>query len=439
MRRRHFLAGLAGTAGAVGVYGAASVLTSGDRGSYEPLGAVDLAGTRELVTSADGAVAFLAVNDGIATVDLSTPTEPAVLAERRGLLADESGGPIHHLWDVDVDGDRLLAVGPAHGGQGVDLHAAFLFDVGNPADLQLLDALRTDYPIHNCYLADGTAYLTAYGPEGNPLVMHDASDGALAEVGRWSLFDVEPEWSEVSSVLRQIHDVTVEGGVAYLPYWEAGTYLVDVNDPADPSYLGHVSVRDRSELAALSQREARVEVLTPPGNSHFVQPDESGDVLAIGREAWDVRQGECVRGGPAGIDLYDVSDPAAIDHHVTIDPPESYDQTQDGWFTTPHNFDLRDGRLYSSWYFGGVKIHDLSDPARPEELAWWRDPEAASFWTARSAVPGEYFAASSAGEVAGYDESIPGRVYVFPDETGRQPNAPDLTDPPDGEESPPEC
>lgn len=439
MRRRHFLAGLAGATGAVGVYGAASVLTSGDGGSYEPLGSVDLAGTRELVTSEDGTVAYLAVDDGIATVDCSTPTDPAVLAERRGLLADDPGGPIGHLWDVDVDGDRLLAVGPAHAVAGSDLHAAFLFDVADPGDPRLLDAFRTDYPIHNCFLADGSGYLTANGPDGNPLVVLDASGDALSAVGRWSLFDVDPAWEEVHTALRQLHDVTVQDGVAYLSCWEAGTYLVDVSDTADPAYLGHVSQRGRSEMTNLDPVDIQLGLLAPPGNSHFVQPDETGDLLGVGREAWDVLHGDCVRGGPGGIDLYDVSDPTSISHQATIEPPASYDNTQDGWFTTPHNFDIRDGRLYSSWYFGGVRVHDLGDPAEPEELAWWRAPEESAFWTARSAVPGEYFVGSSAAEVAGYDESIPGRVYVFPDEAGRQPNAPDLTDPPDGEQSPPEC
>ncbi|AGN00593.1 hypothetical protein L593_03210 [Salinarchaeum sp. Harcht-Bsk1] len=439
MRRRDVLAGLAGAAGAIGVYGAASVLTSGDPGSYEPLGSVDLEGTRELVSSDDGSTAFLAVDDGIATVDCSTPSDPTVLAERRGVLADDPDGPLGLVWDVSLSGDRLLAAGPAQPVPGSALQAALLFDVADPADPQLLDVYSTEFPIHNCYLEDGYAYLTAYDGEGNPLVICDAGDGVLTEVGRWSLFDHDPAWSDVHTALRQLHDVTVQDGVAYLPYWDAGTYLVDVSDPTAPSYLGHTSVRGRSAMTDVGLVEIQRGLLAPPGNSHFVTPDESGDLIAVGREAWAVPQGDCSVGGPAGIDLYDASDPTEITHHATIDPPESYANTRSGWFTTAHNVDLRDGRCYSSWYFGGVKVHDVSNPGAPEELTWWRKPEETSFWTAQHAVPGEYFLASSADDAAGYADSIPGRVYVFPDREGRQPNAPELTAPPEGEQRLREC
>jgi hypothetical protein len=440
MRRRTFMAGIAGVAGAAGVYGASTLLSEdGPGGSYEPLGYVDLEGTRELVTSDDGTTAFLAVDDGIATVECSTPAEPTVLAERRGLLADDPDGPLGFVWDVSLSGDRLLAVGPAQRLPNSELQAALLFDVADPADPQLLDVFETDYAIHNCYLGEAHAYLTANGAEGNPLAILDVSDDALAEVGRWSILDVDEAWSEVHPAVRQLHDVTVQDGVAYLPYWDAGTYLVDVSDPAAPSYLGHTAVQERSELTDLDRSGLQRAVFGPPGNSHFTVPDESGDLVAVGREAWAVDVGGCARGGAGGIDLYDVSDPRAISHHATIEPPESYDETQGGWFTTAHNVDLRDGKLYSSWYFGGVKVHDVTDPATPEELAWWRDPETTSFWTAQTGVQGEYFVASSAADVAGYDASIPGRVYVFPDRKGRQPDAPDLTDPPENAEPLEDC
>ena len=70
------------------------------------------------------------------------------------------------------------------------------------------------------------------------------------------------------------------------------------------------------------------------------------------------------------------------------------DPTKEGINTTPHNMDLRGDRLYTSWYDGGVKIHDVSDPGRPELLAWWRAPRRWSFWTAQYATD-EFFVASS--------------------------------------------
>jgi len=439
MRRRDLLAGIAGTAGAVGVYGAASVLTAGESADYEPLGSVAVEGARELVTNDDGTVAYLAVDDGIATVDISEPTSPTILDERRGLLPDDPDGPLELVWDVSLDGDRLLVAGPANRVANSELNAALLFDVSDPADPALLDEFRTSYAIHNCALSDGVAYLPANGQEGNPLVLLDAGADSLEEVGRWSLLDLDSGWADVHWGLRQLHDVTVQDGVAYLPYWDAGTYLLDVSDPSDPTYLGHTSQRNRSELTDLSLVDVQANLLAPPGNSHYVDPDDSGDLMAVGREAWEIPAGDCTEGGPGGIDLFDASDPTDVTHLSTIEPPESYANTRDAWFTTAHNFELRDGRLYSSWYFGGVKLHDVSDPESPEQLAWWRDPRTTSFWTAQAAVAGEHFVASSAGNAGGFDDSIEGGVHVFPEEAGRQPDPPDLTEAPDGEDPLPEC
>ena len=80
------------------------------------------------------------------------------------------------------------------------------------------------------------------------------------------------------------------------------------------------------------------------------------------------------RGGP--IDVWDVTDLDAPTKVVTIEAPD-----RPGAFRTSHNFDLTANRLHSSWYEGGVRIHDITDPANPEEIASYR-PEGSPFWTA---------------------------------------------------------
>jgi hypothetical protein len=190
----------------------------------------------------------------------------------------------------------------------------------------------------------------------------------------------------------------------------------------------------------------------PPGNHHYVATDESGTILGVGRESWGRRvtedatatpaadvaandsgasgtaaslsaaPGEEFVGGPSGIDLWDVSDPARPTPLSTIPAPASPDPTYGGVWTTAHNFELSGGVLYSSWYRGGVKRHDVSDPAAPTEVSWWRDPDAASFWTARLAAPGEregFFVASSMGV-----GDAPAGLYTFPDHAGEQADPP---------------
>ncbi|WP_242695421.1 LVIVD repeat-containing protein [Halomontanus rarus] len=432
--------------------------------AYEPLGRLQVDRAAEAVVGDDGDTVYLATVDGFAIVDVSDPADPTPLAERRGLLggadegegdADESEdgdgdaegdeeteyGPLTDILDVEVDDDRLVVPGPANPTRGNEFHGFLLYDVSDPTDpVPAADPYETDFHIHNCFFADDLCYLVGNGIEGNPLVIVDVSDDEPTEVGRWSLLEHDDRWADVNSILWNLHDVFVQDEVAYLSYWNAGTYLVDVSDPGDPEYISHVADDDVESQRGIESFGVVTAQQTLPGNDHYAAVDETGEVLGVGRESWAAQRGETE--GAGGIDLWDISDRTAPEHLSTIEAPESFDASyRGGMWTTAHNFELRDGRLYSSWYRGGVKIHDVSDPASPEELAWWRDPAEAAFWTARVARPDETFVASSTAAIP--NSPATGALYVFPIESGTQAEPPSLTDPdesggsvePDGEES----
>lgn len=422
-----------------------------DRGAvndepFEPLGSVDVPGAKDAVVHHDGEVAYVAATDGFAAVDLTDPADPTVLSEHRGIEV-APGEELVDIRDCWPDGDRLLVAGPATFDPDAPTGFA-LFDVGDPAAPEQVAGVATDYYIHNTFFDDGLVYLTATGLEAQPVVMYDASADDPVEVGRWSLGDYDEAYLDLSPGLRTIHDLYVQDEVAYLAQWDAGTWLLDVADPTDPMVLSSIGGYSLAEMQGFGTHRAWLEPLIPPGNHHYTQVNEDGTTLAIGIEAWARVDengalgdaGELV-GGPGGVELWDISDPGDPSYFATIDAPESYDQTQSGWFTTAHNIDIVDDRLYSSWYYGGVKIHDVSDPANPEERAWWRDPTEASFWTAQVGVPGEFFIASAVdlGELFQGLEHTRSALYVFPDRAGTQPDPPDLTDPPEGiREDPPD-
>lgn len=387
---------------------------------YGPLGKVDVEGATEAVLSDDGTTAFVAATTGYAIVDLSTPEEPIVLAERRDLLSEREDGPLPQIYDVKQDGDTLLVVGPANGRGGEYLSGALVVDVSDPAAPEHRGFYETDYPVHNCFLADGRAYLTANGDERVRLEILDVT-GEPTRLGDWALTDYEPAWESVPQLLRVLHDVWVQDEIAYLAHWDAGVWLLDVSDPEAPTVLGHIGDRSAAEVAADAEERAQREQLSLPGNAHFVTVDDSADLLALGREAWasvrtpsgsETDTGE-PSGGPGGIDLYDISDLAEPVHLSTIEPPLTVDATLGGLWTTAHNCELHDGVLYSSWYNGGVKRHDVSNPANPVEETWWADPPHAEFWTARVGVADETFVGSSRGT-----RTSSAGLYVFPDEPG---------------------
>ncbi|MFC7197361.1 hypothetical protein ACFQL4_26485 [Halosimplex aquaticum] len=215
---------------------AAATPTSG----YEPLGSVAVEDATEAVTTTDGETAFVAALDGFAAVDLADPADPTVLAEKRDISPPGTTQVMTGIQDVKYDDGRLLVAGPANYDPD-GFHGIALYDVSDPASPELLRAYQTAYPIHNCDLSGGYAYLTGNNRDDNPLVVVDVDRDEPAEVARWSLFDHDPVWESVPVALRTLHDVFVRDGRAYLAHWDAGTWILDVSDPTAPAYVGEVS------------------------------------------------------------------------------------------------------------------------------------------------------------------------------------------------------
>ncbi|MFP8888729.1 LVIVD repeat-containing protein [Natrialbaceae archaeon A-CW2] len=387
--------------------------------SYEPLGTVPVAGACEAVVGDDGQTVYLATVEGFATVDISDPTEPTVLVEEHDLL--EGDRELTDILDVKVSEERLVVPGPANPAPG-QFNGFVCYDVSDPADpVKLGSPYETDYHIHNCFLEGDRLYLVANDLEGNPLTIFDLGDDEPEEIGRWSLLDFEPGWGDVDPYLYYLHDVYVHDEVAYLAYWNAGTYLVDVSDPTEPEYISHVAETTLEEQREIPEGEINDYYIGLPGNDHYSAVDETGTIMAVGREAWATGAPEADR--PGGIDIYDVSDPTEPTKTASIEPPETPDATyRSGQWTTAHNFELRDGWLYASWYRGGVSIHDLTDLEQPEEITAWRDPSVAAFWTARVAQPGDTFVASSTPIIP--TANTEGALYVFSSEPGFQSDPP---------------
>ncbi len=430
MERRSFLQMGACSLATAGLGGSVTGSTLEDEPSFEPLGSIDVQGAKDAAVHHESEVVYVAAGDGFVSIDISTPSEPELLAEKREIQSPD-GDQLELIWDCWPWEDRLVVAGPAQPTSGTAFGFA-LFDIADPAAPEQVAYYDTtdDHYIHNTFFAEGIVYLTGSGIEAHPLVMIDVTDDEPEEVGRWSFVEEDERYSEIPVPMRQLHDVYVQDEIAYLPYWDAGTWIVDVSDPADPDVLSRVGDYELAEAREFSTADALTEVFVPPGNDHYTQVNEAGTILAVGKEAWDIDE-PGVSGGAGDVVLYDVEDKTAPEEYATIEAPDSFAQTQNSWFTTAHNLDFQDDRLYTSWYFGGVKIHDISDPENPEEVAWWREPREASFWTAQAA--GDVFVASSADlsaqmgdELNETDEAL----YIFPDEAGEQPDPPSLVDRP---------
>jgi chitodextrinase len=351
---------------------------------FAPLGRVDLSSAAEAVADEDGQTAYVALDAGVASVDISDPNTPEVLAKREGT-------GITGVYDVKTSGDRLIVVGPAN--RTGQVNGMGLYDVSDPANPERLSLYETEYSIHNAFLTDDTAYLI--NNEGTEMVAVDVTDDEPTELSRWSLAG--------ASIL---HDLWIQDGVAYLNYWDDGTVMLDVSDPADPTRIG--KVRDGSSRS--------------PDNDHYVATSEDGSIVAIGGEQLGSRN--------LGVELWDVSNKQNTEFLAKIEPPE---EPADGERTS-HNFDISNDHLYTSWYDGGLKVHDISDPSNPEEVASWRGD--ASLWVVEVAVEGETLIASDTSLLGGS-----GGLLTFPDPAdvgGEDPEDPEDPDEPEDPEDPTE-
>jgi hypothetical protein len=406
--RRSFLAGVAastaaalvpatagadaGTAGTATAATTASAATAAADASFGPRARLDVPGTMEAVVGEDGTVVYVATLDGVAAVDVSDPDDPTELVRVSGIASDVDGGPLENIFDLHVAGDRLAVGGPGFG--GTDLMGFAVFDVSDPASPERTAFHRTGYGIHNLFFDGQVVYLTANGRSGKPVAMVDVSGDDPERVGEFTPapYDLYP---------GTIHDVYVAGDTLYACYWDLGTWLVDVSDPADPQARLRVGY-DLDADADTTRNEL-------PGNSHYAQPHPDGDVLAVGKETFEDEETEA-DGAPGGVELWDVSDLSAPSRETIIAPPE---ETADQPTGTAHNFGWRGDRLYVSWYRGGVRVYDAGDPAAPTRLAAWRDGDQGNFWTAKPVHDG--FVASSTG--LQHEDAAPG-LFFFPEPSG---------------------
>lgn len=412
MRRRAFLATLTATATASSVLGVASA-SSRTSTELSPAGSVEAPGVSEVVPAADDAHVYGAGYDAFVVADCSDPAAPSLVAEAEATVDDET---LSDLQDVTAAGDRALVAGPPGFVRDGQAAGAVLFDVSDPTRPEQVGAIPTNHAIHNAFLDGDTAYLTGSRLPEEPVVVYDVSDDDPEQVGTWSVVDEIPEWGGVQGSMYQCHDVYVQGDRAYVSYWDAGTWILDVSDPSSPEPVASIGGVDPSDA-----RGGGIEEITQlPGNSHYARPTPDGEVLAVSREAWNRDRSNDRYGGPGGIELYDLSAESDPSFFTALRPPTV--QTADGenHVNTAHNFGFSGRRLYASWYTGGVRVYDVSTPSDPQTVGWWAAPDDTSFWTARPLADG--FVASSISDPSADREAnrnyAKATVYTFPDPTG---------------------
>lgn len=143
-----------------------------------------------------------------------------------------------------------------------------------------------------------------------------------------------------------VHSVVGDGSRAYLSYWDLGTVVLDVRDPASPRYVGRTRATDNAHSAWLGPRSLLIETHEASGGVATLHRLGAGDPVHVGTfELPDdvLRRGQRVRG---------------------LSPVSGLDLT-----ASVHDAKVEGTTALFSWYAQGLVAADVSDPRRPRFLA----------------------------------------------------------------------
>jgi hypothetical protein len=327
--------------------------------------------------------ACAAAPNGVTAIDVRNPARPRLLGQfGRFPGSDDQDVWVGRVRTRSFSGD-LAAVGvQACSGQTATPRfvGLALFDVSDPARPKPLGRLATGTRagVHELGVAvrpDGRVLVLAAVPGSFPLSKGASGDLRIIdvtdprrprEIADWDVRRDGP--AELRARLATRPDVFCHsawpfagGNKLFASFWASGVLFLDIADPARPTLVGRTTYRpeDRSP-AAHSGWFNQDETL-------FVQNDEAlgVDTRTPGaawpyQRIWDTRT---------------LSEPKLVGTFATEAAVPGRDGRigLDGFYSV-HNAVI-DGTLeYVSWYSDGVRVVDLSDPARPREVGHFVPP-----------------------------------------------------------------
>ncbi len=219
--------------------------------------------------------------------------------------------------DVKVYGDYAYLVNEREPIQIIDLS-----DPTNPQDVGEIDLtpVAGGNGAHNAYVDGDYLYVVGDHGVGGLLIYHLLDPTAPNFVGRFEPF--------------YYHDVYVRNDTAYVPgIYGDGVDILDVSVKTQPSLIARFNY--------------------PGSGAHNVWTTEDGDYLYVGDEI-----------GSSGnhIRVFDARDLDNIDLVATyIANPQA----------VTHNHYVKGDYLYVGYYTEGVRVLDISNPADPQEVAYY--------------------------------------------------------------------
>ena len=280
---------------------------------------------------------------GTTVLDVSAPEHPKITAQ----WPAPAGTHTHKVQVADglllVNEERFQKAGEWTAGMVV-------YDVREPPAPVRVGRFAGDGDgVHRIVWTGGRYAHASFTPEGcgdRIWGVFDLSDPAAPrEAARWVLDEEEPVGRRYAA-----HHALVEGGVAYLGYGDAGLVALDVSDWREPRKLWRLGWDGGGTHTCLPLEGRGLVVVTdeqmtdgPHAPERFVR-------------VVDVRERRVVSALPAPS--------GSFAEQPTRFGPHNLHENRAGSYRSA-------SLVFATYFNAGLRVYDVSDPERPEEVASW--------------------------------------------------------------------
>jgi hypothetical protein len=315
----------------------------------------------------------------VSVVDVTDPANPKLVTQTDLPHREMRSNSLAAVGDILFVAYQTARPGMTPAGMGI-------YDISKPGELRQISFFDTSGPGsrgvhclwcvdgHYAYLSTGSRDKVPRNPKDDQFYMCvDVSDPAQPEeVGRWWLpgtMDGDEEDPPVRHPVFdtgfRLHNANVypdRPDRAYLGYIDGGIITLDISDMGKPRVVNHVDYH-------------------PPliGFTHTVVPLLERELLVVSEEA--ITQNGCAD-WPKLVWIVDVSvesNPVMLStlpmHKDTFEAlPGRYGAHnihENQPIPTSH---IDENLVYGTYFNGGIRVHDISDPFRPEEIAYFVPP-----------------------------------------------------------------
>jgi hypothetical protein len=304
--------------------------------------------------------------EGTTILDISDPRKPKVLSQ---IMVSH---PWSHTHKARVVGDIMVVNSEREPGKGnlreYPEGGFRIYDVKDRTNPKLITFHKTHGKgVHRFDLDENYAYISTEmeGYVGNILVIYDIRNPSKpTEVGRWCLENQHVTAGDTphpKGAEHRLHHAMRTGNQMFAGCWMSGVAIVDVSDITKPK--------------TLSRHEYNPPHPEPTHTFLGVPHTIGGKKIAVSTEEERANRGPDHGKPHAPLRIWDVTDPTKPSILCSYELPESstpYDTNvaRFGTHQLRETVDT-DNLLYVTWFAGGLRIMDISDPANPQERGYF--------------------------------------------------------------------